>query len=61
VDLSKFANFSLTFCGLLGILMAGMALVAFFRNRGKISNRTGIVIIVAILFLVILVLAVAEN
>jgi hypothetical protein len=54
-------SFSLFSCGLVGILMASLAALAYLRNRHKISTRTGILIIVAVLVLALIGLSVAEN
>jgi hypothetical protein len=41
--------------------MLVVAVQAFLRNRQKISNRTGILIIVLVLLLALIALSVAEN
>jgi hypothetical protein len=61
VDFGKLINFSLLSCGLVGVLMLVVAVQAFLRNRQKISNRTGILIIVLVLLLALIALSVAEN
>jgi hypothetical protein len=61
VDFSKLINFSLLSCGLVGVLMLVVAVLALLRNRQKISNRTGILIIVLVLLLALIALSVAEN
>jgi len=61
MDLGKLINFSLLSCGLVGVLMLIVATLTFLRNRRKISNRTGILIIVLVLLLALIALSVAEN
>jgi hypothetical protein len=61
MDLGKLINFSLLSCGLVGVLMLVVAMLTFLRNRQKISNRTGILIIVLVLLLALIALSVAEN
>jgi hypothetical protein len=60
MDLGKIINFSLLSCGLVGVLMGIVAMLAFLRNRQKISNRTGILIIVLVLMLALIALSVSE-
>jgi hypothetical protein len=60
MDLGKIINFSLLSCGLVGVLMGIVAALAFLRNRQKISNRTGIFIIVLVLMLALIALSVSE-
>jgi hypothetical protein len=61
VDFDKLVNFSLLSCGLVGVLMLAVAVLTFLRNRQKISNRTGTLIIVLVLLLALIALSVAEN
>lgn len=61
MDLGKLINFSLLSCGLVGVLMLVVAMLTFLRNRQKINNRTGILIIVLVLLLALIALSVAEN
>lgn len=61
MDLGKLINFPLLSCGLVGICMIMMAVLAFMKSRHKITNRTGIIIIVVALLLVMIALSVAEN
>jgi nucleoside permease NupC len=60
MNLGNFINFSLLSCGLVGVLMVVVAALAFLRNRRKISNRTGIIIIVLVLMLALIALSVSE-
>ena len=60
MDLGKIINFSLLSCGLVGVLMWIVAMLAFLRNRQKISDRTGILIIMLVLMLVLIALSVSE-
>ncbi len=45
MDFSKILNFSLFSCGLVGILLVMMAVLAFLKGRHKIGDRLGIAII----------------
>ncbi len=45
MDLSKMLNFSLFSCGLVGILLVMLAVLAFLKGRHKIDDRVGIAII----------------
>ena len=60
MDLGKIIHFSLLSCGLVGVLMGIVAASAFLRNRQKISNRTGIIIIVLVLMVALVALSVGE-
>jgi hypothetical protein len=58
MNIEKTIHSSLFTCGLVGVLMSLVALLAILRNRRIIKERTGIAIIVVVLMLALLVLAV---
>jgi Ca2+/Na+ antiporter len=58
MGLGNILHSSLFTCGLVGILMGIVALLAVFRNRRMIKERTGVIIIVVVLLLALLALAV---
>jgi hypothetical protein len=58
MDIEKTLHSSLFTCGLVGVLMSLVALLAILRNRRMIKERTGIAIIVVVLMLALLVLTV---
>jgi hypothetical protein len=58
MDIEKIIHSSTFTCGLVGVLMSFVALIAILRNRRLIKERTGIAIIVVVLLLALLVLTV---
>jgi hypothetical protein len=58
MNIEKTIHSSLFTCGLVGVLMSLVALLAILWNRRIIKERTGIAIIVVVLMLALLVLAV---
>jgi len=60
MDLSKTINFSLFSCGLVGILLVMMAVLAFLKARHKIGDRAGIAIIIIVLLGTMLALTVGN-
>ena len=53
-------NYALVSCGLVGVLMVMMAGLATLKSHHKISNRTGILIIVVVLLGTMIALSVGE-
>jgi hypothetical protein len=60
MDFAKILNFALLSCGLVGILMLMMTVLAFLKGRHKIGNRTGVLIIVFVLLGTMIALSVGD-
>ena len=60
MSLSKIISFSLLSCGLVGVLMVMMAVLAFLKGHHKIGDRTGILIIVLVLLGTMIAFSVGE-
>ena len=58
MDFARLIHSSLFTCGLVGVLMGMVALLAFLRNRRMIKEHTGIIIIVGVLLLALLAITV---
>jgi len=60
MNLFKILNFGLLSCGLVGILMLGLAVLAFLKGRHKLNDKAGILIIAAVLIGTMLALSVGQ-
>jgi len=60
MDFFKIINFSLFSCGLVGILMVMLAVLAFLKGRHKLGDRWGVLIIVVVLLGTMIVLSVGQ-
>jgi hypothetical protein len=57
---TNWLNFGVFSCGLLGILMLMLAVLAFLRGRHKITNMAGVLIIIAVLLGVTIALSIPQ-
>ncbi len=60
MDLARIVYFSGFSCGLVGILMALLAILAFLKGRHKLGERTGVLIIVSVLLGAMIALSVGQ-
>jgi hypothetical protein len=58
--ISTLINVSLFSCGLVGLLMLALTLLAFLKGRQKLGEKTGILIIVFVLLAVLIALSIHE-
>jgi hypothetical protein len=58
MDFARILHSPLFACGLVGLMLGSLAVLAFLKNRRKITDRNGIIIIVGVFLLALLALTV---